>query len=121
MTRSIVARSCFLIVFSILLALPSLAAAGQCTSGCATITVSQYTGPLNPGCDPEDVIVKIQVSYNCGPDCQGNFTFYRCGESSDLYEFNCNVNRTFHVTVNGTWSNALVECNNVHFSEWDPQ
>jgi len=118
MVRSIVTRSWFLVVvFSILLALPSLAVAGTCTSGCATITVSQYTGPLDPGCAPGDVKVKIIVNYNCGPDCQGQVSFIRCGASNTIYTFPCNENRTFIVSVNGTWANALVECNNVHFAE----
>jgi hypothetical protein len=121
MTRTLVTRSWLLIVVSILLALPSFALAGTCTSGCGTITVSQYTGPIDLGCAPGDIKVKIIVDYNCGPDCQGQVTFYRCGASSTLYQFNCNVNRIFRVAVNGTWADALTECNNVTFYEWEEQ
>jgi hypothetical protein len=118
MVRSLVARSWFLVVvFSILLAPPSLAVAGTCTSGCATITVSQYTGHIDLGCAPGDVKVKIVVNYNCGPDCQGQVTFYRCGASNTMYTFPCNENRTFIVSVNGTWADALAECSAVHFGE----
>jgi len=57
------------------------------------------------------------VDYNCGPDCQGRVTFYRCGPANNNYTFSCNVNRTFIVSVNGTWADALEECNAVHFGE----
>jgi hypothetical protein len=114
----VAAKYCLLgLLFSIFLGASSSAIAGTCTSGCATITVSQYTGPIDLGCSPGDVKVKIVVDYNCGPDCHGRVTFYRCGASSDIYTFSCNVNRTFIVSVKGTWANALTECNKVHFAE----
>src|SRR5678815_434462 len=112
MVRSIASRSWVLVVaWLLLLGVPSSTEAGTCTSGCATITVSQYTGPIDLGCGSGDVKVKIVVNYNCGPDCQGQVIFYRCGASSQNYTFQCNQDRTFNVYVFGTWADALVECN----------
>lgn len=117
MNRSMAALSCGLLSLVLSLGTPPLAAAGTCTKGCATITVSSWSGQPTLQCEDNVPIVKVVVSYNCGPDCQGTVTFYRCPESSEPYVFSCNVNRSFTVSVSGYWADALVECNAVQFTE----
>jgi hypothetical protein len=78
------------------------------------ITVTQYTGPIDLGCDPGDVKVKIVVNYNCGPDCNGTVTFYRCGESSQIHTFTCG-STTYIVGTTMTWADGLTECDGVTF------
>ena len=101
-----------LVACSILLALPLCAAAGICNSGDSQITTSQYTGPIDLGCGTGDIKVKIVVNYNFGVGCSGTVTFYRCGASSNIYNFTvCDV--TYIVGVQGTWADGLADCSRV--------
>ena len=118
MARLTALRSCLFAISTlvILAASPTNTAAGTCNvATCnAQITVSQYTGPIQMGCDLEDVKVRIQINYNCGPDCSGQFTFHRCGASSEVYPITI-CGQDYIVGVQGTWADALVECNHVSF------
>ncbi len=117
MMRRFSVCSCLLVLAacSILLALPLPAAAGTCNGsipqGTYTVTTSQYTGPIDMGCDIEDVKVKIVVNYNFGNDCNGTVTFHRCGASSEIYYIACHS--TYIVSVSGTWADGLAECQDV--------
>jgi hypothetical protein len=106
-----------LVAGCMLLALPLPAAAGTCVRSTYTVTTSQYTGPIDLGCETGDIKVKIIINYNFGPDCYGTVTFYRCGASSTPHNFACNVNRSFNVNVAGTWADGLAECWDVTVTE----
>lgn len=108
---------CLLGLLALATILPTPAAAGTCNlSLCnAQVTVTQYTGNLRPECeDPGEAIVKVVVTYNCNPDCNGTVTFYRCAGSNEPYEITTCATHRF-VGVNGYWGDALVECNVVTF------
>lgn len=102
-----------LLALSIPSLLPPAASAASCNV--VQITTSVWNGQPTLQCTGEgDIAVKIVVTISGA--CSTTQTFYRCGQSTESYQFSA-CGKTHTVSVSGgNWEDALSDCSVIAYS-----
>lgn len=107
-----------LAALAVLLVQTQYSTAAQCDRGAcnARITTSIWNGQPTLQCSGEDIVVKIVVVVCCPGACSSTQTFYRCGQSTESYQFSaCGLTHTVSLT-SGTWEDAISDCTGIAYA-----
>lgn len=102
-----------LMALSIPVLLPPAASAASCNV--VQITTSIWNGQPTLQCTGEgDIAVKIVVTISGA--CSSTQTFYRCGQSTESYQFSA-CGKTHTVSLSGgNWEDAIADCSVIGYS-----